>query len=516
MKSVLLLYLKYLSLFFVCWCNIIAADDKQPPTFYEPIFRIYAGGAVTTLDPQNTSVNYNQGLLAHIFDPLFTVRQGEPVPILVDSYEWLSPTQWEFTLKKGVLFHDGSELTSRDIIATFDRAQRLKNYAYKQLKEMDFTALDTYRFRIETETPNSELLWVLEDFYIIRNTAKQGEGESSQSNELIGTGPYQLISQQGFEQFRLKAFLDYHRGAAYIRNVSFQMVSDPKERVQALLKGEADFIDGLTGDLLGALEGKANITNLVGNGLYSLVFDVHRDMSPDIRDNTGNPMQSNPFKDLRVRQAISKALDRGKLIREYYGVKSLAQVAGQLVNSQNKEFSPAMRADNQNIPVARQLLKEAGYPNGFQVTLRDRDDRRRMLELMATMLKKVNITVQVETLPASQFFSRSSAHEFSMVYGGFTTDGNLADMLRYLVHTNGGMNKGRYSNVKLDRQIEKAMKQTSTTRKRRELRKAHEMAIGDMALVPVLFTTEYWAVRLGMVFLPTDQQYPEAYYIMPK
>lgn len=514
MKSVVFPYLRYLCVCLICWCCVVEADEKPQSASFEPVFRIYVGGTVTTLDPQNSGFTATQGFIAHMFDPLFTVKEGVPVPILVDSHEWLSPTRWEFTLKKGVLFHDGSELTSRDIIATFERAQRLKNNAYKHLKETVFTVLDTYRFRVDTETPNSELLWVLEDIYIIKDPARR-YGDTSDGNQLIGTGPYKLIGRQGFEQFTLKAFLNYHRGAAYIRNVHFQVMPDARERVQALLKGEADLIDGLTDDLLDQLEGKANITNLVSHSLYSLSLDVHRDVSPDIRDNAGKLMQSNPFKDLRVRQAISKALDREKLIKEYYGVKSLAQVAGQLVNSHNKNFFPAMKPDSQDISAARQLLEEAGYPNGFQVTLRDKDARRRILELMAVMLKKVNITVQVETLPADQFFPRALDHDFSMVHLGYTTDGNLTDMLRRLVYTGGASNKGRYSNAKLDRQIDKAMQQTSATRKRHELRKAHEMAIRNQAVTPVLFPTDYWAVRLDMIFLPTDQRYPEAFYIRP-
>lgn len=515
MKLVVFFWIRCLFFCLFSWGSIAGADEKSVRSF-EPVFRVLSSGAVTTLDPQKSLVRTNRTVSAYLFDPLFTIKQGEPVPILVDSYKWLTPTRWEFSLKKGVLFHDGSELTSHDVVATFNRARRLKNTAYTYLKGKDITALDTYRFQVDTATPNSELLWGLGEIFVIKHTAEQADSdEFDQGGQLVGTGPYQLVERKNFEQLTLKAFMGYHRGAAYIRNVHFQTGLDEKQRVKAFSEGKAGLIDELTDNQLSTLRGKANITNLISSMLFSLVFDHRRDSSPDIRDNNGKLMQKNPLKDLRVRQAISKALDREKLIGDYYGEGSRAQAAGQLINNRNKNYSPVLKPDRQDLPAARQLLSEAGYPNGFQVTLRDKDSRRGLIELIASMLKKVKINVQVETLPASQFFPKALAGEFSMSHFGFTTDGNLAEMLKQLFYTSTEGNVSSYSNTKLDQQIDKAMAQTSTNRKRRELRKAQDMVIKDLAVIPIHFRMSYWAVRLDMVFLPTDQRYLEAYYVRP-
>lgn len=514
MKWVSFFCLKCLCVGLFFGASVSASEDNVHS--FEPVFRVLASGAIITLDPQKSAVSTDHELSAYLFDPLFTLKQGEPVPVLVDTYEWQSPTRWVFALKRGVLFHDGSELTSRDVVATFNRAHRLKNNAYKYLKGSTVTALDTYRFQVDTEAARSELLWSLEGVFVIKHTAEKADSDAfNNGSQLIGTGPYQLVQRKGFKQLTLKAFPDYHRGVAFIRNVSFQSEADVDKRVQAFLRGEADLIDALTSEQLSKLSGKANITNLISSMLYFMTPDLHRDSSPDIRDNNGDLMQKNPLKDLRVRQAISKAIDREKLIRDYFGKDSLSQPAGQLVNKVNKNYSPAMRPDKQNLMAARKLLKEAGYPDGFRITLRDKDARRGLIELIANMLKEVGIKVQIETFPPSQFFPRALDHEYSLIHSGYTTDGNLAEMLQQLFYTEIRGNIGRYSNVELDQQIDKAMEQTSTTRKRRELRKAQEMAIRDLAIIPIMFPQSSWATRPDMVFKPTDQTYTEAYYVEP-
>lgn len=517
MKWIVFFYLKYLFIILFLGMSHVRADESEAHAF-EPVFRILSSNAISTLDPQKSSVKADHTLSAYFFDPLFTLKQGEPVPVLVENYDWQSPTRWVFSLKKGVLFHDGSELTSRDVVATFKRAFRLKNKVYTHIegKVKAIKALSDYRFQIDTEEPHSELLWSLDGISIINHTAEQASSDAfDQGDKLIGTGPYQLVERQGYKQFTLKAFLGYHRGGAYIRNVSLHSEVSADEKVQAFLRGEADLIGALTDDQLMQLRGKANITSLPSSMLYFLVPDVYRDSSPDIRDNTGNIMKTNPLKDLRVRRAISKALDREALIKGFFGKSSLSQAAGQLVNDDNKSFSPAMKPDNQNLTVARKLLEEAGYPDGFQITLRDRDSRRRLIELIADMLSQVNIKVQVESLPPSEFFPRALAGEFSLISIGYSTHGNLGEMLKVLLYTGVKGNIGRYSNSALDQQIDKAMSQTSTIRKRRKLRKAHEMAIGDLAIIPVLFPQNSWAIRPDMVFKPTGQMYTEAYYVSP-
>lgn len=494
--------------------NYAVADEEKTHAF-EPIFRVLASGTLTTLDPQKSGIFTDHELSIYLFDPLFTLKQGEPIPVLVDSYEWQLPTRWLFTLKKGVLFHDGSELTSRDVVATFNRAYRLKNNTYSNIKGSVVTALDTYRFQIDTAAPYSELLWSLEDVFIIKHTAEKLGSDEFDGEQLIGTGPYRFVERQGLKRLTLEAFMDYHRGAAYIRNIHFKSESDCYKRGQAFLRGEVDLVNTLTSEQLSKLDGKANITSLANNMLYFMTPDLHRDVSPDIRDNNGMLMQKNPLKDLRVRQAISKALDRKALVKKYFGSDSLAEPAGQLVNSVNRSYSPTMRPDEQSLVAARKLLKEAGYPDGFHITLRDKDARRGLIELIAEMLEDVGIQVKVETLPARQFFPKAINREYSLIHSGYTTDGNLAGMLEQLLHTKGIGNNGGYSNSELDLQIDDGMMQTSTARKRRKLRKAQEMAVSDLAVIPIMFPQKSWAIRPDMVFKPTDQLFTEAYYVEP-
>ena len=485
---------------------------------YEKKFRVNFALQTGTLDPQKTSMTADHMLRQHFFDPLFTIRNGEIVPILVEDYEWQTPTRWLFNLKKGVRFHDGSELTTKDVLATFVRANRHQNDAYNNIKGYVVSVLDDYRFLIDTQTPNSELLWDLEDIVIIHHSAEMAEPAGFDNGKfLLGTGPYQLVSRKGFDQFTLRAFPDYHRGAAYIKNVEITVEADSKKRADNLINGDADLVGRIAGNDLQRLvdADQHNVIHKAEHGVFMLVPDQYRDQSPDVRDHHGNPLAKNPLKDLRVRQAISKSLDRDKLIPVFMQQHAAARSSGQLVNPSVVTASSSLLPEPQDLLAARKLLKEAGYPDGFQLTLTDKEARRPVLEMMADMLGQAGIKTTVRVLPVSEYFKGVGRYAFSMPHYSYSTDGNLANLLTQILHSDATTNGGRYHNAAFERELGDALKQTSDVLKIRGLRKAHEMAVKDLAVIPIMFSVGVWAIRPDMGFKPTDQNYTEAYYVGP-
>ncbi|HPQ95199.1 MAG: hypothetical protein KDI44_00515 [Thiothrix sp.] len=491
-----------------------AGEDTVPA--YTGVFRVLLLSPPTTLDPQASSLSGDHGFSQYFFDPLFTLQDGKAVPVLVESYHWETPTRWRFVLKKGVLFHDGSELTTSDVTATFRRAFRLRNNAYEHIKDYDIQALDTYQFQIDTRTPNSELLWDLEDVRVISHTAENADSAAFDSGEqLVGTGPYRLVRRQGFEQFELTAFMDYHRGPAFIRNVQVRSETDPERRRTAFLAGQTDLTEGVFHKYLPELQHEASVTNKTSHFLYMLAPDAIREQSPDVLGPDGKPLPHNPLKDLRVRQAISLALDRDRLVNQLLGSQTGSQPAGQLVNNNTEMADPTLFPDQQDIPAAKRLLREAGYPKGFHLIIRDKDARREYLERIADMLGEVGIQARIATLPAGEYFRKANSQAFSAAFFAYSADGNLANLLTQLLYTGAAGNKGGYSNPTLDRQIDHALAQTSAELKRRELRKAQRLAIKDLALIPILFQAYNWVIRPDMIYLPTDQFFTEAYYVRP-
>ncbi|MEZ5478786.1 MAG: ABC transporter substrate-binding protein [Thiolinea sp.] len=389
--------------------SLVLANNSKSITYTKP-FIIEWGMQPTTLDPHISSLHADHQLSWYIFDALFDIKNGEPEPILIDHYRWKSPTQWTFTLKKGVRFHDDSELTTADILASIKRAKQPENkFTYSYVKDLSASALDQYQFQIDTQTPNSELPWDLQKIMIINHKDVDKPGQDfNQLDQLNGTGPYRLLSQSGFKEFHFQAFDAYHRGQAYLQDVLAKVNLDEKSRIEHFLSGHADFVDTLSSNQTDQLAFKANIINQTGHFLYLMSPDLHRDQSPDIRDNQGQPMNQNPLKDLRVRQAISLALDRDGIIEQLYGVNSGAQVAGQLVNNNVITASSNIQADQQDTSRARELLLEAGYPEGFQLTLTDKDSRKNVLELIAVSLKAIGIDADVKTYPPEIYFEKLS------------------------------------------------------------------------------------------------------------
>ncbi|MEZ5478928.1 MAG: ABC transporter substrate-binding protein [Thiolinea sp.] len=490
-----------------------ATNDKE---FYYDTFKLGVESEGSTLDPQKTSILVDHSISQSIFDPLFTVRGGQVIPILVSEYVWETPTRWVFTLKPGVSFHDGSELTTEDVDATFRRSCRLKNYAFKNLSDIcSITVLDRYRFHIDTEKPDSGLLWKLVQSYIIHRDSENIADDGFDLDQgLNGTGPYQLVSHQGYKQFKLKAFPDYHRGHAYLQNVEIYVEPDSRIRMDKFLSGEYDLIDQVPDTYLENLQEKANINNRTSHYVYRIQPDVYNDVSPEVFDHDGKLLEENPLKDIRVRQAISKALNREELVKTIYGSLGGSMPAGQVVNNTVRSASQHLKPEKQDIKAARRLLADAGYPDGFQVVIRDKDSREFFIQKIADMLEAINIKAIVKTLPASEYFPRLYKHEFSFGGGFIGFDGSLLWMLQELFSAEGRHNAGRYHNAEFEQELSQAISQTNSEILRlRALQKAHEIAMKDLAVIPVLFMSENSATRADMVYLPGDQGYTEAYYV---
>ncbi|MEZ5478787.1 MAG: ABC transporter substrate-binding protein [Thiolinea sp.] len=433
----------------------------------------------------------------------------------MESYQWQTPNEWIFTLKKGIYFHQGQELTTQDVAASIQRGQRPENkYTHSNLEGISLSVIDKYQFHLKTPSPNSELLWNLSGLYIINHTdINKKEDDFNQTEQLNGTGPYRLLSHQQFNEFHFAAFNQYHRGPPYLQQVVVKINLDEEERVKHFLSGQADLISDISSGQIEKLLPKANIVNQTGHYLYLMAPDVYRDQSPDIRDSHGQIMNSNPLKDVRVRKAISLALDRDALIRQTYGPHSGAQAAGQLVNDNILTASRHLHPDQQDLEQARQLLSEAGYPDGFQLTLTDKDARKPILQLIAGMLRQIGIAAEVQTHPPEIYFDALFKHAYSAGCFMHSKDGNLSRMLTSLLMKDEVSNSGRYFSEALEQQIKKALTRTEPTLKTRYLREASEMAMRDLGIIPMFFVPEIWAIRQDMEFKPSDTFYTEAYYV---
>ena len=172
---------------------------------------------------------------------------------------------------------------------------------------------------------------------------------------------------------------------------------------------------------------------------------------------------------------------------------------GQLVPEDFSGHVPALKPDEQNLTLARHLLAEAGYPQGFRLTLHDKDARRPILEAIAKMLSEAGIKTDVETFPPKEYFDRVLEGDFSATLSFYQASGQIKIMLFDLIKTGASANDGRYSNPELDQKMESAAKIFDPDIRMREYSYAMEQAMKDYALIPLYFINDGWVIDKNLM-----------------
>jgi peptide/nickel transport system substrate-binding protein len=293
--------------------------------------------------------------------------------------------------------------------------------------------------------------------------------------------------------------------------------------VAALLAGDVEFIDNVPTTDITRLEmnPKLNLSQGVSNRVIYLHMDQFREDSPYVKAKDGGPIK-NPLKDVRVRRAISKAINRPAIVERV--MEGVAIPAGQLLPAGFFGVSENLKPEKYDPQGAKQLLADAGLPDGFQLTIHGPNDRyindAKIAEAIAQMLTRIGIKTAVETMPKSVYFKRASrggpnkSPEFSFVLVGWGAgSGEASSPLKSLLHTYdksrgfGASNRGRYSNPEVDQLVEQALATVDDAKRQKLLAKATEIAINDLGIIPLHYQVNTWASRKGLKYLArTDEQ----------
>jgi peptide/nickel transport system substrate-binding protein len=259
--------------------------------------------------------------------------------------------------------------------------------------------------------------------------------------------------------------------------------------------------------------------------MYLLMDSFREAPLNNLRDLEGRPLATNPLRDRRVRLALSRAISRDTLIERV--MEGLGVPAGQLVPPALFGHDPTITAPTQDVALARQLLAEAGWANGFQMTLHSPSglwpNDSRVTQSIAQMLTRLGLVVDVETVPPQMYSSRATKFEFSVAFYGWGTDtGEAGAALRGLVQTRddaaatGPSNRGRYSNPALDELIVRARSTFDNAARERLYQEAMRMAMDDVAVVPLYFPIGTWATRGGISYVPRLDEFTLAMSAKPR
>lgn len=486
---------------------------------------------VTTVDPHFHNLTPNNGMAAHVFETLVKTDPAlKTYPGLAESWKALSDTEWEFKLRKDVKWHNGEPFTAEDVAATIKRIPNVPNspasFAVFVRAITDVNIVDSHTIRFKTKGPYpllpADMVSVAIVPKAIAETAKTEDFNSGKA--MIGTGPFRFEQYVSGDRVILTRNKDYYGKQVDWDKVTFRIITSAPARVAALLSGDVHMIEGVpTADAAKLKTDKrVEVSNAVSNRMIYLHMDSDRKTnSPFITAADGKPMEANPLVDARVRRALSKMIDRNAIVSRV--MEGQAIPAGQLLDEAFFGTSKKLKPDAYDPAGAKKLMAEAGYPNGFGVTLHSPNNRYindgATAQAIAQYLSRNGIPTKVDTMPSNIFFTRASKQEFSFILAGWgAASGDTSSPLRALLATNdpkagmGGANRGRFSSPELDALIAKAVVIIDDNQRDAALAVASEKAIELMGLIPLHYEVSTWASRKGIQYGGRADQYTLAQF----
>ena len=471
----------------------------------------------SSIDPHYHVYTPNSAVARHIFDGLTAIdARGRVQPGLASSWQTIAEDVWEFKLRPGVLFHDGGKFTAADVVFTMNRAPNVPNSpsSYGQYTKTiaAVEAVDETTVRIRTKGPAPTLPVDLSQVAIISRAAAEGKTTPDFNNgtAAIGTGPYRFVEWIAGDHLTLVRNESYWKGAEPWARVIRRAIPNDGARVAALLAGDVDIIEGVPAADRPRLVGRADLAlhECDATRIIYIHMDSARDVSPGISDAKGMKLDRNPLRDARVRQAMSYAINREALTERL--LSGQAHPAGQYSPPGTPGISPNLKPPPYDPELARDLLKEAGWGDGFSVVLAGSNDRfpqdAQVTQAVGQMLARVGIRTEVQTMPAAMLFSRGSKLEFSMMLSGWVGTGEASSPFTALMATYdpktglGPSNRGRWSNPAFDAVLGEALHTMDDAKRNALYGQAAEIAVANMGVIPVYFTVNTWATRKGLVY----------------
>ncbi|MBS0539195.1 MAG: ABC transporter substrate-binding protein [Proteobacteria bacterium] len=493
----------------------------------------------SSLDPQYHNLAPNNQIASQIFDPLIAKDARQlPIPALAVSWKAVSDTVWEFKLRPGVKFHDGSPFTAQDVVFTYERAAKVPNspspftLMTRQMTKIEI--VDPFTLRITTAAPAPLLPLDLSALPILSHTAAAGgapEGkttaEMNRGEGLVGTGPFKFADWKRGAELVLTRNDDYWGPKPAWEKVTFKPLTNAASRVAALLAGDVDLIeDPPTADLPKLRKDpKVTLAEAVSSRVIYIGLDQSADPSPGIPDAKGpDGKVRNPLKDKRVRAALSLAIDRKGIVDKV--MEGVGQPAGDFLPFPAFGTSKTTQPDRYDPAEAKKLLAEAGYPNGFSITLGTPNGRYindlRVAQAVASMWSRIGVKTEVEATAPPVFFKNRDEYKYSAYLAGWGADsGEMSNPLRSLVATPnrergmGGTNRGRYSNPAMDAKLEEAMRTVDDKKREVLLQEASRLVMADHGLLPLHFELSVWAMRRGLAYTGRADQATLAQFVTP-
>jgi peptide/nickel transport system substrate-binding protein len=483
-----------------------------------------------TMDPHSLALLYHTRIVFLVYEGLVGRDENYRLaPALATQWQRTTPTTWRFALRAGVKFHDGTPFTADDAVFSLERALRYPSQrrfvlkGVRAVRRVDAQTIDVELVEPDAVFPEKLPLvammskrWASEHG-VERPQDFDGHQETFAARNANGTGPYRLERYEPDTRTVLRANPQWwgreDKRNGNVEDATFVTIRSDATRIAALHSGEIDLVLDPPFQAIEELrhDPALTVTQIESMSTQMLAFDQHSAVLAGAASTAAGP-PGNPFRDLRVRQAVYHAINADLIVSK--SLRGTGTPTGALfapiMEGSLPELEPRRRYD----PVAaRDLLGQAGFPGGFDVAFDciNIAARERVCQAIAAMLTQVGIRAHLRTAPGTQFFPMITQGRISLAEFGFTGTVDAWQSLNGLLHTwdgngAGAFNGGRYSNPRLDALIDQIRVENDPQRRRELVGDALRLEANDLPYIPLYRNRLSWIMqnRVHAAMMPDD------------
>jgi len=496
-SSRILILFVVLSLLLAGSMSVLAQDQKVTVATDTP---------PRTMDPHGSDADSNLSVMSNFFEGLLQRNtKGELKPALATSWERIDRLTWRFELRKGVKFHNGNDFTWEDVEYTFE--ERLENPEVSEfisfgssIESVERVEGNDWVIDITTTDPIPYFVQNLHQVFIVDKESTMERSQGDVGTKPIGTGPYVFEEWVKGSYLKMNANENYWEGEPEVQNAELRPITEASTRLATISSGEVDILQGIPVTMYEAVENNDNLEVVARPSRRAIYLGL------------GNE-EDLPTSNLKVRKAMYMAINEPELIEKV--MFGHATPAAQIPDPPTTGYSDKIKRLEYNPERAKELLEEAGYGDGFKITLSAPNDRyvqdEQIASTVASYLSKVGIEVEVDAKPKSVYFEEVMNNELDFyLIGWFDGSYDFGRSYSKLLHTieedtgYGTFNGARYSDPTADELYDASKKVVDPDLRASILRDLNRLAMERVAVIPLHYQEDTYAMYKdrGIEFTP--------------
>ncbi|MGD8271587.1 MAG: ABC transporter substrate-binding protein [Desulfobacterales bacterium] len=450
------------------------------------------------MNPHGDDSDAGLQYMANFFDGLLQRKgkDGTLAPALAERWERLDQLTWKFYLRKGVKFHNGNAFNAADVKFSFERLgnPEVSEFVNTGKSIASIETPDDYTVVIKTKDPIPWFANNMHQVFIMDKESTESRNPGDVMVKPIGTGAYKLEEWVKGSYVRIEANADYWEGAPSIKKIEVRPITEPSTRFAALVSGQAQIMNGVPVELY---------SKVLDNPKLDVVSrPARRSIFLSLTNKPGTPMA-----DIRVRKAMYMAINEDEIIEKV--MRGHAAPAAQIPDPPTIGYNGTIKRLPYDLEMAKKLMKEAGYENGFDITLTGPNDRyvqdEKIAEAVAKYLAKIGIRVKLDVKPKAIFFPEvnQGKPDFYLI-GWFDGTFDMGRTYFKLAHTRdpdrgfGEWNGANFSDAEIDKLLQSTADIINPQERGKVLQQLNKMAMVDkITWIPLHYQEDLYAIQKG-------------------